>query len=112
MTTLYEDLYNQDWAYLIEDDIRLAKEMTLPDERYRALRLAETLLLDLCNCRQTPRVPRAVRERARGILRHYPSQYHLKRLAEKSPDVIMEQIEPLTRLVMVYNEEKTHDDAS
>lgn len=86
--------------------------MTLPDERYRALRLAETFLQDLCNCHQTPRVPRAVRERARGVLRHYPSEYHLQRLAEKSPDVIIERMEPLTRMVMAYDEEEKHDDAS
>jgi hypothetical protein len=86
--------------------------MTLPDERYHSLRRAESFLQDLCHPDQTPRVPRALRDRARAILRHYPSEYHLQRLAEKSPDVIIEHIEPLTRMVMAYDEEKKHDDAS
>ena len=80
--------------------------MTLPDERYRAIRLAESFLQDLCNCHQTPRVPRAVRERARSILRHYPTTWHLDQLAEKSPDVIIKEMEPVYRMIRQYEEEK------
>ena len=80
--------------------------MTLPDERYRAIRLAESFLQDLCNCRQTPRVPRVIRERARSILRHYPTAWDLDRLAEKSPDVIIREMEPVYRMIRQYEEEK------
>ena len=80
--------------------------MTLPDERYRAIRLAESFLQDLCNCHQTPRVPRAVRERARSILRHYPTASHLDLLAERSPNIITPKMEPLTRMVMRYDQEQ------
>ena len=81
--------------------------MTLPDERYRAIRLAESFLQDLCNCHQTPRVPGGVRERARSILRHYPSDYDLERLAEKAPDVVVREMEPLTRMVMQYDQDRS-----
>jgi hypothetical protein len=81
--------------------------MTLPDERYRAIRLAESFLQDLCNCHATPRVPRVIRERARSILRHYPTTYDLDRLAERSPGIITPQMEPLTRMVMKYDQEKS-----
>ena len=81
--------------------------MTLPDERYRAIQLAESFLVDLCNCHQTPRVPRAVRERARSILRHYPGRWDLEQMAEHAPNVIRKEIEPLTRMVMKYNQEKS-----
>ena len=81
--------------------------MTLPDERYRAIRLAESFLQDLCNCHQTPRVPRVIRERARSILRHYPTSWHLDQLAERSPGIITEKIEPLTRMVMKYDQDKS-----
>ena len=81
--------------------------MTLPDERYRAMRLAQSFLQDLCNCHQTPRVPRAIRERARSILRHYPTSWHLDQLAERSPGIITEKIEPLTRMVMKYDQDKS-----
>ena len=80
--------------------------MTLPDERYRAIRLAESFLQDLCNYQQTPRVPRAIRERARSILRHYPTTWNLDQLAEQSPGIITPEMEPLTRMVMQYDQDK------
>jgi hypothetical protein len=55
--------------------------MTLPDERYRAVLAAERLLKDLCDPSTTPRVPRAVRDRARSVLRHYPSKFDMDRAA-------------------------------
>ena len=86
--------------------------MTLPDERYRAIRNTESFLVSLCDPRSTPRIPRAIRQQAAGLLKHYPSVYYLDRLAEKSPDVIIERMEPLTRVVMTYQQEKHDDDAS
>lgn len=62
--------------------------MTLPDERYRALKQGKQLLEELCNPSCTPRIPNLVRERARGALRHYPSDYELERMAEKCPDLL------------------------
>ena len=46
--------------------------MTLPDERYRALVQAKELLYDITNSKVLPRLPKALRERARGVLKHYP----------------------------------------
>jgi hypothetical protein len=85
--------------------------MTLPDERYRAILMAEQLLKDLCDNRKTPRVPKIIRQRASSCLRHYPSEYHLDRISSRSPDVIVAQMEPLTRMVMSYEEIK-NDNAS
>ena len=51
--------------------------MTLPDERNRAVRSAREFLTDLLRASKTPRVPRAIRERARAILRHYPTLYDM-----------------------------------
>jgi len=80
--------------------------MTLPDERYRAIKYTEQFLKDLCNRTKTPRVPREIREQARSLLRHYPSNWDLERLAEKSPDVIIEKMEPVYRMIRQYEEEK------
>jgi hypothetical protein len=85
--------------------------MTLPDERYRSIRQTGQFLRDLQDRTIYPRVPRAVRAEAYRLLRHYPTEYDLERLAEKSPNVIIREMEPLTRLVMTYEEEK-HDNAS
>ena len=82
------------------------EKMTLPDERYRALRQTRQFLIDLMDRTVTPKVPRSVRAEAYRMLRHYPSDYDLDRLAEKAPDVIIREMEPLTRLLMVYEQEK------
>ena len=51
--------------------------MTLPDERYRAVMQTRRFLLDLCNSDHTPRVPKLVRQTARDLLRHYPSDWDM-----------------------------------
>jgi len=60
--------------------------MTLPDERYRALRCGHQMLLDLLNPKVTPKVPKYIRQRAGSILRHYPDSYHFTQIVEKMPE--------------------------
>jgi hypothetical protein len=74
--------------------------MTLPDERYRAVVQTRRFLLDLCNREHTPRVPKIVRDTARSMLRHYPSDWDMQRAAETSPEVFAERMEDLHRFVM------------
>ena len=62
--------------------------MTLPDERYRALKQGKKLLEELCDPGKTPRVPSIVRDRARGVLRHFPNDFELERIAEQCPDYL------------------------
>ena len=62
--------------------------MTLPDERYRALMQGRKLLEERCDPGKTPRVPSIIRDRARGALRHYPSDYELERIADHCPDYL------------------------
>lgn len=62
--------------------------MTLPDERFRAIRQGRKLLEELCDPGRSPRVPAIIRERARGTLRHYPSDYELEAIARNSPDYL------------------------
>ena len=74
--------------------------MTLPDERYRAVKWAEGFLKRLAGG-DIPRVPKAVRDEARSILRHYPSDYDMLRAAEAAPEVFQERMEDLHRFVAV-----------
>ena len=67
---------------------RESGSMTLPDERYRSMMAADRLLKDLCDPGTTPRVPRAVRQRALWVLRHWPGEYYINRLAHESPEII------------------------
>lgn len=62
--------------------------MTLPDERFQAIRLGKKLLEELCDPGKTPRVPSIVRDRARGVLRHYPNDYELERIADQCPEIL------------------------
>jgi hypothetical protein len=79
--------------------------MTLPDERYRAVVQTRRFLLDLCNPQHTPRVPKLIRETARSMLRHYPSDWDMNRASESAPDVFQERIEDLHRFLLKGKEE-------
>ena len=62
--------------------------MTTTDERFRALKQGKKLLEELCDPGRTPRVPSIVRDRARGVLRHFPSDYELEKIADNSPEYL------------------------
>jgi hypothetical protein len=62
--------------------------MTTPEDRFRALKQSRKLLEELCDPGKTPRVPSIIRDRARGILRHYPNDYELEQLATTSPEML------------------------
>jgi hypothetical protein len=76
--------------------------MTLPDERYRSIRITAQLLTDLCNSAATPRVPREIRLRAAQCLRHYPGDWDLAQLESAAPHVVQQRMEPLHRMVAAY----------
>lgn len=80
--------------------------MTLPDERYRAIKMARQFLMELCSAEKTPRVPQIIRNQARGILRHYPSDYDMNRAADVAPDVFQTQMEPVYRIIKQYEQGK------
>jgi hypothetical protein len=46
--------------------------MTLPEEEARAIAQVRTFLFSLLDPKQTPKVPREVRQQARRVLKHYP----------------------------------------
>lgn len=46
--------------------------MSLPSEEAAAIESVRRFLFDLLNPKATPRVPKAVRDRARRVVKHYP----------------------------------------
>ena len=74
-------------------------DMTLPDERYRAVIETRRFLMDLCNPDHTPRVPKLIRDTARSMLRHYPSNFDMQLAARHSPDIFAEKMEDLHRFI-------------
>ena len=54
--------------------------MTLPIERTQAVLRTEKFLLRLCIPKESPGVPKEIREEAGRLLKHYPSEYNLRHL--------------------------------
>jgi len=61
--------------------------MTLPIERTNAVLNVERFLMDLRDPKKYPRVPRAVREEAQRLLKHYPSKYNMAYIADSFEEV-------------------------
>ena len=80
--------------------------MTMPDERYRAVVQTQRFLLEILT---TPRVPKAIKDQARSCLRHYPSDWDMKRAAVGAPDVFAERMEDVTRMIKRYEESKKNE---
>ena len=83
--------------------------MTLPDERYRAVRWAREFMYELMDPKKTPGVPKRIRDTARSVLRHYPTDWDMKRACDSAPDVFQEQMEAVTRLFKQYEDSKHND---
>jgi len=80
--------------------------MTLPDERYRAVVQTQRFLLEILT---TPRVPKAIKDQARWCLRHYPTEWDMKRAADNCPDLFQERMEPVTRFFKQYEQGKKNE---
>lgn len=57
--------------------------MTLPYERTSAVLRTEKFLLDLCNPKTTPRVPKNIRDQARSLLKHYPTKFEMNEISQR-----------------------------
>ena len=51
-----------------------------------------------------------MKETARWLLRHYPSEYDLDRASEGAPDIFTRRMEDVTRLFKSYEERKAEND--
>lgn len=78
--------------------------MTLPDERYRSIVQTRKFLMELLSPRMTPKVPKVVRDRARNLLKHFPTDYDLEMMSEDMPEYFAKEIEPVTRMFMKYED--------
>jgi hypothetical protein len=87
-----------------------SRDMTLPDERYRAVKWADGFLKRLAGGHYA-RTPKAVRDEARSILRHYPNDWDMNRAAEGAPEVFQERMEDLHRFVAVGAAAQQQEDA-
>lgn len=71
--------------------------MTLPSEMFQAIRNARHFMLALMNPKETPKVPREIRKRARDRLKHFPSEYDISELEkiysfkDKDPNILLNE---------------------
>ena len=82
--------------------------MTLPCERYNAIRRTEEFLEDLLDPKKTPRVPQRIRDQAYYCLRHYPGNYHLDVMSTKCPEILNSgnKVDELSILIHDYEARK------
>jgi hypothetical protein len=81
--------------------------MTLPDERYRAVLWASRFLGEMAHDKKKyPRISKQVRQEAYSILRHFPSDWDMKRVADQVPEVFQEKMEPLYRMIKQHEQDK------
>lgn len=78
--------------------------MTLPIERTNAVLRTEEFLIKLCIPSQSPRVPKAVREEARRLLKHYPSRYNMQYIEESFESLKDERLRALDELAKLDQE--------
>ena len=76
--------------------------MTLPYEQVYSVQNTRRFLLDLLDPTKTPRVPKSVRMRARGCLKHFPwdgdiESYILGKQSKKTPSAGRNTGKPATR---------------
>lgn len=83
--------------------------MTLPDERWRSLIETRRFLRQLLSPKMTPRVPRAIRDRAHSLLRHWPDDYHLEKMTIDMPFDFTKEMEPLYRMVKQREQERNEE---
>ena len=87
------------------------KDMTLPDERYRAVASARELLVEMANSSgRWKRIPKELRLYCIHALRHYPTQYDMKAAARQAPDVFQEKMNPLVRILTMYDNEQKENE--
>lgn len=80
--------------------------MTLPDERYRAVVQTERFLKEILS---TPRVPKAIKDGARAMLRHYPNEWEMQLAAKGAPNVFAKTMEDVHRMMAKYEESKKNE---
>jgi len=80
--------------------------MTLPDERYRSIMQTREFLWRLAGG-EYPRTPKAVRQEANALLRHFPGNIDMDQLERAAPHVVQRRMEPLHRMVAAWDPEVT-----
>lgn len=84
--------------------------MTLPDERYRAIASARELLVEIANSGgRWKRIPKELRLYCIHALRHYPTQWEMDLMTDEAPSLFQKRMDPLVRMIHVYDQEQKEE---
>lgn len=61
--------------------------MTLPFERKLAVNRVRDFLRRLLDPKETPRIPKSMRQEAKSLLKHYPTEFDMNKAERDAPDV-------------------------
>tara|TARA_R110000737_G_scaffold3904_3_gene12872 strand:+ start:1638 stop:1898 length:261 start_codon:yes stop_codon:yes gene_type:complete len=64
--------------------------MTMPKERFYAIRNTREFLVELMDPKKTPRVPKEIRLKAYYAIKHFPGEYHMEEARKLAPSVFGE----------------------
>jgi len=64
--------------------------MTMPNERFYAIRNTREFLVELMDPKKTPRVPKEIRLKAYYAIKHFPGEYHMEEARKLAPSVFGE----------------------
>lgn len=64
--------------------------MTLPYEQYNSIVKTRNFLLSLMDPQKTPKTPRYLREEARRLLKHYPTEYEANDIIQRHTEWLHE----------------------
>ena len=61
--------------------------MTMPNERFYAIRNTREFLVELMDPKKTPRVPKEIRLKAYYAIKHFPGEYHMEEARKLAPEI-------------------------
>jgi hypothetical protein len=61
--------------------------MTMPNERFYAIRNTRKFLVELMDPKKTPRVPKEIRLKAYYAIKHFPGEYHMEEARKLAPEI-------------------------
>jgi hypothetical protein len=64
--------------------------VTMPNERFYAIRNTREFLVELMDPKKTPKVPKEIRLKAYYAIKHFPGEYHMEEARKLAPSVFGE----------------------
>jgi hypothetical protein len=64
--------------------------LTMPSERFYAIRNTREFLVELMDPKKTPGIPKTIRLKAYYAIKHFPGEYYMEQARELAPEIFGE----------------------